>query len=163
MSDSENKPTLGRKPLGLKKSVEAGEVKQTFSHGRTNKVVVEVKRRKLIGKPGEAAPAPEPAPEPEPGAHHLGVKAVEFYFLLSRPKVEPGLVTIELNNRGEDAHNLHLQLEGEVGPVLELPETGSLQNSGGEFELSSGTYKLWCSLPEHEEKGMQTTLVVASG
>src|SRR3546814_4419580 len=27
-------------------------VKQTFSHGRTNKVVVEVKRRKLIGKPG---------------------------------------------------------------------------------------------------------------
>ena len=54
MSDSENKPTLGRKPLGLKKSVEAGEVKQTFSHGRTNKVVVEVKSRKLIRKPGEA-------------------------------------------------------------------------------------------------------------
>ncbi|MCP5386366.1 MAG: translation initiation factor IF-2 [Novosphingobium sp.] len=67
MSDSENKPTLGRKPLGLKKSVEAGEVKQTFSHGRTNKVVVEVKRRKLIGKPGApeaAAPPPPPAPAP---------------------------------------------------------------------------------------------------
>lgn len=68
MSDSENKPTLGRKPLGLKKSVEAGEVKQTFSHGRTNKVVVEVKRRKLIGKPGvaEAAPPPPPPPPPPP-------------------------------------------------------------------------------------------------
>ena len=67
MSDSENKPTLGRKPLGLKTSVQAGEVKQTFSHGRTNKVVVEVKRRKLLGKPGEApAPAPEPAPAPPP-------------------------------------------------------------------------------------------------
>lgn len=67
MSDSDNKPTLGRKPLGLKKSVEAGEVKQTFSHGRTNKVVVEVKRRKLIGKPGEAvAAAPEAAPAPVP-------------------------------------------------------------------------------------------------
>ncbi len=65
--DTENKPTLGRKPLGLKRSVEAGEVKQTFSHGRTNKVVVEVKRRKLVGKPGEApaaAPAPAPAPAP---------------------------------------------------------------------------------------------------
>ena len=64
MSD-DKKPTLGRRPLGLKTSVEAGEVKQTFSHGRTNKVVVEVKRRKLIGKPGgpEVAPAaPEPAP-----------------------------------------------------------------------------------------------------
>ena len=52
MSETDNKTTLGRKPLGLKRSVEAGEVKQTFSHGRTNKVVVEVKRRKLIGKPG---------------------------------------------------------------------------------------------------------------
>jgi translation initiation factor IF-2 len=50
-----NKPA--RKPLGLKRSVDAGEVKQTFSHGRTNKVVVEVKRRKLVGKPG----APEAA------------------------------------------------------------------------------------------------------
>ncbi|MBC2668011.1 translation initiation factor IF-2 [Novosphingobium piscinae] len=66
MSETDNKPTLGRKPLGLKRSVEAGEVKQTFSHGRTNKVVVEVKRRKLIGKPGEAAPAPEPTPVAPP-------------------------------------------------------------------------------------------------
>ena len=75
MSDTDNKPTLGRKPLGLKKSVEAGEVKQTFSHGRTNKVVVEVKRRKIL-KPGsegaeatpvveEAAPPPPP-PKPAP-------------------------------------------------------------------------------------------------
>ena len=67
MSDSDNKPTLGRKPLGLKTSVQAGQVQQTFSHGRTNKVVVEVKRRKLIGKPGEApvaAPPPPAAPAP---------------------------------------------------------------------------------------------------
>ena len=70
MSDSDNKPTLGRKPLGLKTSVEAGQVQQTFSHGRTNKVVVEVKRRKLIGKPGaaEAVPAPAPPPPPPPPA-----------------------------------------------------------------------------------------------
>ncbi len=71
----DNKDTAkpARKPLGLKRSVEPGEVKQTFSHGRTNKVVVEVKRRKLVGKPGaqEAAkevvketPAPAPAPAP---------------------------------------------------------------------------------------------------
>ena len=72
MSETDNKPTLGRKPLGLKRSVEAGEVKQTFSHGRTNKVVVEVKRRKLIGKPGAEAvveaPAPAPAPAPQQAA-----------------------------------------------------------------------------------------------
>src|SRR6185369_13599777 len=66
MSETDNKPTLGRKPLGLKRSVETGEVKQTFSHGRTNKVVVEVKQRKLIRKPGDPAPAPEAAPAAPP-------------------------------------------------------------------------------------------------
>ncbi|TCJ35129.1 translation initiation factor IF-2 [Parafrankia sp. BMG5.11] len=68
MSDSNDTPRE-RKPLGLKRSVDAGEVKQTFSHGRTNKVVVEVKRRRLVGKPGEAAPPPPPveaAPPPPP-------------------------------------------------------------------------------------------------
>src|SRR5690606_17440843 len=66
MSDSNDTPRE-RKPLGIKRSLDAGEVKQTFSHGRTNKVVVEVKRRRVIGKPGEA-PAPTPAPAPEPVA-----------------------------------------------------------------------------------------------
>lgn len=64
MSDDENQRT--RKPLGLKRSVDAGEVKQTFSHGRTNKVVVEVKRRRVLGKPGEAAAPPPPPPPPAP-------------------------------------------------------------------------------------------------
>jgi translation initiation factor IF-2 len=68
MSDEvENKPTLGRRPLGLKPRIESGEVKQTFSHGRTNKVVVEVKRKKLVGKPGYT-PEPEVAPPPPPPA-----------------------------------------------------------------------------------------------
>ncbi|MGE4409341.1 MAG: translation initiation factor IF-2 [Sphingobium sp.] len=76
MSDSkEDKPVLGRKPLGIKRTVESGQVQQSFSHGRKNTVVVEVKRRRIIGKPGEGpaptppveepvAKAPEPAPRP---------------------------------------------------------------------------------------------------
>ncbi|HZV19759.1 MAG TPA: translation initiation factor IF-2 [Sphingobium sp.] len=74
MSDNrDDKPTLGRKPLGLKRTVEAGQVQQSFSHGRKNTVVVEVKRRRIIGKPGEAetARAPEPVaatPPPPPSA-----------------------------------------------------------------------------------------------
>lgn len=63
MSD-DNDSQRTRKPLGLKRSVDAGEVKQTFSHGRTNKVVVEVKRRRLVGKPGGEAAAPPPPPPP---------------------------------------------------------------------------------------------------
>ena len=81
MSD-QDKPKLGmRAPLGLKRTVETGKVKQSFSHGRSNTVVVEVKRRRILGRPGEgephveqpetveaeapvAAPAPAPAPAP---------------------------------------------------------------------------------------------------
>jgi translation initiation factor IF-2 len=78
MSDQTDKPKLGtRPPLGIKRTVETGKVKQSFSHGRSNTVVVEVKKRRILGRPGEApvaapepeaaAPAPAPvAPEPAP-------------------------------------------------------------------------------------------------
>ncbi|WP_255254716.1 translation initiation factor IF-2 associated domain-containing protein, partial [Novosphingobium sp. Chol11] len=72
MSDSkEDKPVLGRKPLGIKRTVESGQVQQQFSHGRKNTVVVEVKRRRILGKPGEAgapAAAPQADPTPAPAA-----------------------------------------------------------------------------------------------
>jgi translation initiation factor IF-2 len=62
MSDgNENEvPTTGRKPLTLSRNVGAGTVRQSFSHGRTNQVVVEVKKKRTIG-PGEAPPAPAAA------------------------------------------------------------------------------------------------------
>ena len=63
MSDTE-KPKLGmRAPLSLKRTVETGQVKQSFSHGRSNTVVVEVKKRRMIGRPGEVEAAPEPQVE----------------------------------------------------------------------------------------------------
>jgi translation initiation factor IF-2 len=73
MSD-DNKPKLGmRAPLGLNKAVEVGKVKQSFSHGRTKQVVVEVKRARVLHRPGdpapaEAPPAVEPTPAPAPAA-----------------------------------------------------------------------------------------------
>src|SRR6187431_1551078 len=79
MSETTDKPKLGaRAPLGLKRTVETGKVKQSFSHGRSNTVVVEVKKRRILGRPGEpeapkveeaAPPAPPPvARAPEPAA-----------------------------------------------------------------------------------------------
>jgi translation initiation factor IF-2 len=75
MADQTEKPKLGtRPPLGLKRTVETGKVKQSFSHGRSNTVVVEVKKRRILARPGEAPPAeaptpateaPAPAPEPK--------------------------------------------------------------------------------------------------
>ncbi|WP_034161622.1 IF-2-associated domain-containing protein, partial [Sphingomonas sp. ERG5] len=78
MSDTDNeKPKLVmRQPLGLKRTVETGQVKQSFSHGRQNTVQVEVKRRRILGPTATpatpvveetAAPAPV-APRPAPPA-----------------------------------------------------------------------------------------------
>ncbi|MBV8972807.1 MAG: IF-2-associated domain-containing protein, partial [Sphingomonadaceae bacterium] len=71
MSD-DNKPKLGmRAPLGLNKTVEVGKVKQSFSHGRSKSVVVEVKRARVLHRPGETreeAPAVPPPPAPAPAA-----------------------------------------------------------------------------------------------
>ena len=75
MADTPDKPKLGtRPPLGIKRTVETGKVKQSFSHGRSNTVVVERKQRRVFTKPGEAPPpveepkpvaeAPKPAPKP---------------------------------------------------------------------------------------------------
>jgi translation initiation factor IF-2 len=78
MSDTKNTgdktiTVAPRKPLSLKRpGVERDTVRQSFSHGRTNTVQVE-RKKKRIALPGEApraeapAPAPaRPAPPPEP-------------------------------------------------------------------------------------------------
>jgi plastocyanin len=116
----------------------------------------------VAGAPSEApSQTPPPTSEPEPVTNRLGVRASEYYFILSRPTVSSGEVTVELNNQGEDAHDLSLQREGSgEEPLLEVEETQSLQHTVAEFDLPAGTYRLWCSLPTHREKGMETTLVV---
>jgi translation initiation factor IF-2 len=53
-----------RKPLSLKRTVESGHVRQSFSHGRSKSVVVEKKKKRTISAPGaeaEEATLPETA------------------------------------------------------------------------------------------------------
>jgi translation initiation factor IF-2 len=55
----EEKPKLGLRPqLGVKRTTEVSQVKQSFSHGRTHKVVVETKKARVFRKPGDPAPTP---------------------------------------------------------------------------------------------------------
>jgi translation initiation factor IF-2 len=73
MSETTEKPKLGaRAPLGLKRTVEVGKVKQSFSHGRSNTVIVETKKARTLRRPGDPAPEPpkpvEAAPAPAPVA-----------------------------------------------------------------------------------------------
>uniref|UniRef100_UPI0037843A9D translation initiation factor IF-2 associated domain-containing protein n=1 Tax=Methylocella sp. TaxID=1978226 RepID=UPI0037843A9D len=53
------------KTLSLKRPVEAGIVRQSFSHGRSKAVVVEKVKRRVVGDShGHAHPAAHPAREP---------------------------------------------------------------------------------------------------
>ncbi|KQZ77296.1 translation initiation factor IF-2 [Sphingopyxis sp. Root214] len=124
MSDEQDKPTLTRKPLGLKRTVEAGQVQQQFSHGRRNTVVVEVKRRRVLGRPGEAAPveveeveaapapapvaAPAPAPAPKPAAPRVSendslMSRQERQAQLLREAEEARMSAQEDNRRRDEA------------------------------------------------------------
>jgi plastocyanin len=110
------------------------------------------------------SPTPEPTQtEPEVEVGHLGVKAVEYSYTLSRSEVSSGEVIVELNNQGEDPHNLVLEHEGTEDPKLEIPSTPSLSQANSRLTLSPGTYRLYCSLYKHEAKGMEATLVVGGG
>ncbi len=110
------------------------------------------------GEPAGEAPATSPAGPPAPA--RVQVIAKEYSFTLSRPEVPAGEVVVELVNRGEDTHNLHL-LEPAAGS-----EPGALPNTtpGGvrdlKLNLHAGSYTLFCSLPGHEAKGMKATLIV---
>ena len=61
-----------RKPLSLKRTVDAGHVRQSFSHGRSKSVVVEKKKKRTISGAGEgeestATQAERDAAEAHPG------------------------------------------------------------------------------------------------
>src|SRR5689334_10523462 len=121
MTDQTEKPKLGtRPPLGLKRTVETGKVKQSFSHGRSNTVVVEVKKRRILGRPGEAPPppapepvaeAPKPAPKPaapaapaprKPSAADEMTARKEMQTKLLREAEEARLASLEEARRRED-------------------------------------------------------------
>ena len=123
MSDTE-KPKLGmRAPLSLKRTVETGKVKQSFSHGRSNTVVVEVKKRRMIGRPGEvevtpepqvavaapvvAAPPPPPPPPPAPSMPPSSLMSrQEIQAKLLREADEARMNALEESRRREDRAKL---------------------------------------------------------
>ena len=132
MSDTDNeKPKLGmRAPLGVKRTVETGQVKQSFSHGRSNTVIVETKRARVLRRPGEpdgpvvdapvsapepvAAPAPTPqqrAPQPAPAPAPVrqqpsNLSPQERQAKLLREAEEQRMNTLEEGRRRQEAERL---------------------------------------------------------
>ena len=75
MSDSD-----GKKTLGLRNGSRPGNVKQSFSHGRTKNVVVETKRKRVVvPKPGAAkGGAGSGAPSGDPSRRPAGISDAEM-------------------------------------------------------------------------------------
>ncbi|AXT27551.1 translation initiation factor IF-2 [Ruegeria sp. AD91A] len=74
MSDND-----GKKTLGLRGGTRPGNVKQSFSHGRTKNVVVETKRKRVVvPKPGAAKPGGGTAPSGDPSRRPAGISDAEM-------------------------------------------------------------------------------------
>jgi translation initiation factor IF-2 len=74
MSDSD-----GKKTLGLRGGARPGNVKQSFSHGRTKNVVVETKRKRVVvPKPGAGKSGGGSAPAGDPSRRPAGISDAEM-------------------------------------------------------------------------------------
>ena len=129
------------------------------------------RRRRARRRPA-GAPAPKPPLAPalarpsrpslrrRPLARYVSAQAREFSFTLSRPLVGTGDVTIELQNDGEDPHNLVVSPEGTHDPLLTFLDQEPATVSAATLTLQPGRYYLWCSLEGHEAAGMHASLRV---
>ena len=87
------------------------------------------------------------------------VSGKEFWYALSRRVVAPGPAIVEFVNFGEDPHDMRIRRVGGTR-VYKTP----LVQPGGYFDvelkLAPGTYRLWCSVANHEALGMKALLTV---
>jgi plastocyanin len=110
--------------------------------------------------PGGAAPGEPSAPAGPPHVEVTAEDTAAYRFVLSRPAVPAGQVIVEFVNHGQDEHNLHA-----VEPVAGT-EAGSLPNTAPNahpsltLNLHAGSYTFFCSIKDHEAKGMKATLLV---
>jgi hypothetical protein len=116
--------------------------------------------------PGE--PTPTPTPTPEPQANAVSITAYEkpaYSFDASRQTVHAGPLTVQLIDAGEDEHTMEMQKVGpgevpEGPPVALLSAVKTKASEAVSVEVQPGTYRMWCTLPQHDEKGMHTTITV---
>jgi plastocyanin len=153
-------------------------VKHVKRHGKQVKVVRKRVRWSCVAVPAAPVAAPTtpapvvptpiapvdqgPAPDETANPHYLGAQAYEFGFTPTKPTfaLQAGTDTVELINTGEDAHDLHLESLATHATVLEVAPTASGGHARGTAQLAAGEYRLYCSLANHAEEGMERVLVV---
>jgi plastocyanin len=121
-----------------------------------------------VQAPPAEPPATTPTPTPEPEANALGVAADDRggvkSYTLSRQTVRSGQLKVQLQNKGEDPHDMDIQRVGPsgepLGEVVEIPITEPGENSDATVTVEAGEYRMWCSLFNHANEGMRATVKV---
>jgi plastocyanin len=90
----------------------------------------------------------------------IGVTEGEYYTHTSRSTACAGAIRIELRNAGEDPHNLEVRNLGTDATVATWADLAPGGVKSQPVTLAAGTYKLFCTIPTHEEKGMQAVITV---
>jgi plastocyanin len=162
-------------------------VKHVTRHGKSHKVV-KVKHYRTCRKvalpeeppapttptatsPGATSPSQTtpPASTPEPEANAVSITANDhinpYGYAPSRKTVKSGDLTVQLINKGEDEHNMDMEKVGPgnspEGPIVVAVSAASKGASRPTtVDVEPGTYRMWCTLPGHAEKGMETTITV---
>ncbi|MBS1894525.1 MAG: hypothetical protein JST59_24755 [Actinobacteria bacterium] len=109
-----------------------------------------------------------PAPLPEPEANAIGVAADDRggvkSYTLSRQAVRSGNLTVQLQNKGEDPHDMDIERVGPsgepLGEVVKIPVTEPGQNTNATVTVEAGRYRMWCDLYSHAKEGMEATITV---
>ena len=97
--------------------------------------------------------------QPHSAPGRLGVSASEFHLTLSRGSVKAGRVIVQLQNEGEDVHDLRLRRVGGVH-LFRFPLTSPGDRSELAIRMRPGRYSLWCSVADHAQLGMRAVLRV---
>lgn len=109
-----------------------------------------------------------PAPLPEPEANALGVAADDRggvkSYTLSRQAVRTGQLRVQLQNKGEDPHDMDIQRVGPsgepLGEIVKVPVTEPGANTNATVTVEAGRYRMWCDLYSHAKEGMEATITV---
>ncbi len=100
------KPLSLKRPgrLELKKTVDAGQVRQSFSHGRSRAVAVEVRKKRTLkrGAAADGVPAPK-APPPEPVAEQAPPPQEDVHQTSTVPRSRVVLRTLTTDEKAARA------------------------------------------------------------
>jgi uncharacterized cupredoxin-like copper-binding protein len=99
----------------------------------------------------------KPKPKPKPQAQTVDVTETDFKIAVPSTTLKAGSVTFDVKNDSQTEHDLVVTGNGITQGT---PRFGGGQSKALKVTLKPGTYKLFCSVPGHEQLGMKLNVTV---